>query len=176
MIDLGGEYGAGLFLLAEERAKTREYAQELRQIEALFSAEPEYLEFLSCPAVLLEERLGSLRTAFAEKVSEDVLSFLLLLCEKGRIDYLPDALNEYFERFNRLENTVTAVVKSAVELDEEQKRRLLEQLERKTKARVNLLCEIDPAILGGLVISVDSKVIDASLSHRLHEVKDVMKA
>ena len=55
-----------------------------------------------------------------------------------------------------------------------EKAELTEKLSRKFNRSIHLECAVDPSLLGGLVVQIDGKVIDGSLKHRLHEIKEVM--
>jgi hypothetical protein len=87
MNDVGKEYGAALFMLATEEGQREEYGVALNSIKESFVNCPEYVELLSSPNISLNERLSTLNNVFAEAVPEYVLSFLQLMCEKGRIAY-----------------------------------------------------------------------------------------
>ena len=67
-----------------------------------------------------------------------------------------------------------AVVTSAIELDEAQKVRLVEKLNQLTEKKIDAVYLVDPALLGGVKIEVDSKTYDGTLLRRLRDVKDVM--
>ena len=79
------EYSEALFILACEEKKEKEYLDELKLTESLISENPEYMLLLSSPNVQTEEKLSVLENTFSNHLSESVMSFLLLLCEKGRI-------------------------------------------------------------------------------------------
>ncbi|MBE6667071.1 MAG: ATP synthase F1 subunit delta [Ruminococcaceae bacterium] len=174
MIDVGKEYGAALFMLACERNKKKEYAGELKLIEEAFKESTEYAEFLSSPSIPVKERLSAIESAFAGSLSEDVLSFFLLLCEKGRMPCLEIAINEYNALLDASERISTARVISAIPLTDGEKAKLKEKLEVMYKRTVNLECSVDENVLGGLIVEVDGNTMDGSLRYRLREVKEVM--
>ena len=174
MIDVGKEYGAALFMLACEQNKKKEYAVGLKLIEEAFKESPEYAEFLSSPSIPVKERLSAIESAFADSLPEDLLSFFLLLCEKGRMPCLGVAISEYTALFDASERISTAKVISAVPLTDGEKAKLKEKLEAMYKRTVNLECSVDENVLGGLIVEVDGNTMDGSLRYRLREVKEVM--
>ena len=97
-----------------------------------------------------------------------------LLCEKGRIRSLAGCTEEYKKLLDIQNSISTAYVKSAVELTEEEKEKLKDKLEVQSGHAVILECSVDESLMGGLVVEIDGKVIDASLKSRLYEVKDVI--
>ena len=109
-----------------------------------------------------------------DSLPEDVLSFFLLLCEKGRMPCLGVAISEYTALFDASERISTAKVISAVPLTDGEKAKLKEKLEAMYKRTVNLECSVDENVLGGLIVEVDGNTMDGSLRYRLREVKEVM--
>ena len=175
MTEIGKEYGAALFMLACENDAKHEYTEGLRVIGNAASAEPEYFDFLSSPGIPVTERLSAIEAAFSKKVPEHVLSFLQLLCEKGRLPCFYDAIKEYSALLDASEHISVARVTSAVELTDGEKDKLKSRLESFCKCQVNIEYLIDKKILGGLTVEVDGSIMDGSLRHRLREVKEVMK-
>lgn len=176
MTEIGKEYGTALFMLACEENAQNEYAEALERLKAVFLENLGYQDFLSSPSIPLGERLSAIEAAFAGSVPENVLSYLQLLCEKGRISCFLESVGEYKALLDASQRVSNAEVTSAVEITEEEKKRLQEKLEKLCEGKVNIKYEIDPAVLGGLIIEMDGKVIDGSLRNRLREVKEVMNA
>ena len=122
----------------------------------------------------MEERLSALDTAFESVLPEKVLSFIKLLCEKGRVSCFYDAVKEYKLLLESFERISDVKVTSAVELTDSEKQKLKDKLESTYNRKVNIEYFIDGSLLGGLVVDMDGKIMDASLRRRLREVKEVM--
>ena len=176
MNEVGKEYGAALFALACEVGRQREYAAALGMVKTVFAEAPQYVEVLSSPAIPVKERLEVIDTAFSAFLPEQVLSFLMLLCEKGRISFFEEATAEYDTLLAAWERVFEAKVTSAVPLTEEEKKKLIAKLEETYKGRVRATYSVNSTILGGLIVEVDGKIMDGSLRHRLHRVKEVLNA
>lgn len=176
MSEIGKEYGTALFALALEKGAVQEYADALTLVEQALEQQEEYLSFLVCPSIPMGERTAALREAFGARVPEDVLSFLQLMCQRARIACLADALAQYRALLDECMRTVSAKVTCAVALSDEQKERLERKLEHKLGRHVQAEYEIDEQLLGGFVVKVDEKTLDASLRQRLREIKEVMKS
>lgn len=174
MTEISKEYGAALFLLACEEDRKEAYGEALDTVLSVFSDCPQYSELLSSPGISLGERLAALDAAFAGAVPEQILSYLKLLCEKGRISCLTESIEEYRALLDAFSHTSKARITSAVPLSEEEKEKLLSRLSRLCGGTVQGEYAVDAAILGGLVIEVDGKVLDGSLRYRLQEIKGVM--
>lgn len=170
------EYSQALFILACEEKKEKEYLDELKLTESLILKDPEYMLLLSSPNVRREEKLSVLEAAFSDHLSEHVMSFLLLLCEKGRITDLKLCVDDYERLYNERCKILVARVTSSVELTEGEKEKIRLALQKKRGVTVELICNVDESILGGVVIETEDTVIDGSLKTKLRNVKEVMKA
>ena len=174
MTDVAKEYGAALFMLACEESATEEYGKALSSVKTAFEESPEYLMLLDSPNISLGERLAAIEAVFSENAPEHLLSFLMLLCEKGRIQCFMTAAEEYFALLDAFRRRSNAKVISAVELSDEEKGKIKAKLESRYKGEVNMEYSVDGAILGGLIVEINGKIMDGSLRHRLREVKEVI--
>lgn len=175
MTEMNNNYAEALFALAVECGQEKPYLEALESVDALFAEHPDYVDLLAAPSVPQSERAGLIEQAFGDTLPEQVLSFVQILCAHGRIRSLPACTEEYRRLYQASVALSTAYVTSAVALTEEQKTRLTEKLTKKFGRRIQLVCEIDERLLGGLTVRLDGVVLDGSLRRRLQEVKDVMK-
>lgn len=175
MTDAGKEYGSALFLLAKEEDKTKEFEASLNLIGRAFTDNPEYMELLSSPNIAKAELTGLIDTAFSGCLTEDVLSFLKLICEQGHIRSFFKCKEEFDKLLEDDRKVATAVITSAVALNDKEKQKLIKKLEALSGRKVSPIYKIDKAILGGLVIEMDGKVIDSSLKRQMRNIKEVME-
>ena len=175
MAEISKEYGQALFMLACEDGRQKEYGQVLEQIKAALEDQPDYAQLLASPAIPMQDRLHTIEVAFAALAPEHVLSYLKLLCEKGRVDCFVESVEVYQGLLNAAEHISTATITSAVELTEEEKQKLQLALERRCKGQVRAEYVVDKELLGGLVVEVDGNILDGSLRQRLSEMKEVIR-
>ena len=174
MTQFDREYAVALYALAAENGAQDDYVASLRVVVEALAQNPEYMDFLASPGISIRERLAALEEAFANAVHEHVLSLVQLLCEKGRVAALSDIAAEYKRMVDAYHRRSKAMVRSSVPLTEDEQRRLREKLENMSGHSVELVCQLDPTLLGGVVVEMDGRYIDGSLRRRLQEVKDVM--
>lgn len=170
------EYATALFMVALEAQKKKAYAAALETVVNSLRDNPEYVEFLCAPNIPRSERISSIDEIFSASIPEDVVSFVKLLCEKDRIKTIDACFHEYMKLYNESKLVSWAYVRSAVPLTESQKTALRLKLEKTSGRNVLLECIVDPTLLGGLVVEMDGKIIDGSLSRRMKEIKEVMNS
>lgn len=174
MKELGYEYGEALFALALENDSLESYHTALSLVADTFDGEKVYYEFLQNPTVAAKERVGCIKEAFGREIPTEVLSFLCLLCEKGRMGCFFEAFKTYTALYDAARRVTNVTVTSAVALTEDEKEKLMTKLCAAKGQTVNASYTVDPTILGGIIIETDGKIIDASLRRRLFEIKGVM--
>ena len=174
MTDIAKEYGTALFMLACEENEKNGYGEALEAVKDTFAKYPQYTELLASPGIPLGERLEIIDRTFSGVVAEHVLSYLKLLCEKGRIQYFSETVEHYKALLDASERILNVKITSAVELTEAEKQKLVNKLELIEKSKVHAEYSVDATLLGGLIVEVDGKIMDGSLRHRLHDVKEVI--
>ena len=175
MNDTANEYARGLYMLAAEERREREYLEELRLVAEMFDKNPAYPAILSAPSIPTAERGELIEKAFGNAVSVNIVSFLKLLCRKGYIHLFKDCFEEFRKLYLDFSGTVRAVVTSAVELTDTEKIKVQEKMHALTGHSAMLRFNVDPSIIGGIIITTDDRIIDGSVRRRLKEIKEVIK-
>ncbi len=174
MTEISKEYAEALFALALESGVESELLQKLNTVKSLLDENPEYREFLSSPGIPMCDRIQGIESTFQEILPEFGISFMCLLCEKGRITLFDECIVEYEKLLNAKDKVITAKVTSAVVLTEDEKKRLVDALSKKSGSRVEIICKTDENVLGGIIVEMDGMVMDGSIRHRLRDIKDVL--
>ena len=166
MMQTEREYAEAMFALAAESGESEIYLDALTAVRGVLLENPEYVDFLSSPAIPLAERCAAIDEAFGS-CPEHVPSFLKILCENSRVKNVCECIDEFEKLVLLARNIVTATVYSVVELDKEQKERLVGK-------SVEIEYKIDAALLGGIRVELDGVTFDGSIKGRLDEVKEVI--
>lgn len=174
MMQTDREYAEALFMLCAEENSIDEYQKALEMVRTLVEGNPEYIEFLSSPAIPLGERLAAIDEAFAKHLPEYILSFLKILCENSHIKSLENCIEEFEKLSRAFSNRSVANVTSAVPLTDEQKQKVCAKFEKLTGKSIDAFYTVDESLIGGLKIEIEGKTYDGSLKHRLSDVKDVI--
>lgn len=174
MTQMDKAYAAALFALAQEQHQEEQTLEALKSVAKQFEENPEYVDFLASPAIPKAERTAALETAFSDVLPQDVLSFLCVLCQRGQIRLFLDCVDDFEWFYEASRKISAATVTSVISLTDEQQQKLQKKLEAVSGHQVRLSYRTDPSLMGGLRVELDGKVLDGTLKHRLHEVKEVM--
>lgn len=126
---------------------------------------------LTSPVVPRAKKEAVLDRLFAGKVSPLTTQFVRLLIEKQRDDVIPEVLDAYRQLRDERTGTVEAVVRTATPLSDAEADRLRAALEARSGARVRMRVEVDPSLIGGLVVRMGDTVYDRSVRHQLQTLR-----
>jgi len=170
------KYAKGLFTVAKELNKTKEFGEELNQIKDLLTSMPEVLSALQNPIYppdlkmeIIEEILKSI------KVNPEIERFLKLLVERRRIQYIKEIVTMYQELLDEELNIARGEVITAYPLTSEEKKELEEILKEYLKKEVILESKVDEEIIGGIKIKIGDLIFDGSLKTQLGKLKEIIK-
>lgn len=170
------EYAEALFELAAEEDRAAEYDEALTLMETTLAENPAFLDLLSSPAVPRQERQDALSSAFEDRVPLSLLLLTRQMVFRGHARDIPGMIGEYRALVQASRGETTARVISAVPLTDAERETLAGKLEARFGRKMNLVCEVDPALLGGLRVETEGRVLDGSLRARLQELKEVMNS
>jgi F-type H+-transporting ATPase subunit delta len=172
-VDVGAQriartYAEALLNAAQKQNRADEVLDELDSlVNDLFRKDP-YLEtFLSSSAVGRDKKKGMIELVFGTRASAAFTNFLLVLNNHDRLGLLRAILIEAREIHEDRTGKVRVQVHSAVPLADDQRERLLKQLRDSLKREPVLHAQVDPSLLGGIVVRVGDWVYDASVRTRL---------
>lgn len=169
-------YASALFDLARDESAIDQIEAELGTIEGLLDASPDFRRLIESPVFSAEDQQRAIG-AVADKAGIGGLTgnFLRLIAKNRRLFALPGIAKAFHELAAKYRGEVTAEVTSAHPLVEGQISALKAALKDKLGKNVTLQTRINPALLGGLVVKVGSRMIDTSLRTRLMTVKTQLK-
>jgi F-type H+-transporting ATPase subunit delta len=173
---LAGRYAVALFELARDQDALDVVAGDLGNLRSLLAESADLRRLVDSP-VLTREEQGRAITALAERVGFAPLTkqFLGLLAHKRRLFALPEIIAAYQAMLGEHKGEVSAEVASAVALSDEQLAAVKEQLSKAVGRTVTLATAVDPSLLGGLVVRVGSRMLDASLRTKLQRLETAMR-
>lgn len=166
-------YGDALFELAVEENRVKGLADEAVLVKAVLEENPKLAGLMKHPKVIREEKIKFIQDCFTGRVSEDMVGFLVVAVTKGRFSEVRAILDYFLERVKEYQGIGTACVVSAVELNEKWKSKVEEKLLSTTSYhKMEISYQVDPGLIGGLMIRIGDRVIDTSIKHKLDQMKE----
>jgi F-type H+-transporting ATPase subunit delta len=170
MEEIAQVYARSLFEVAKEQDKLDVVREQLGQFADALDANRELSIYFFSPYFSTEEKKEGLGRLLSD-VDPVVENFLELLVENHRMPAIFRVRRE-FERLWEQENHLLPVtITSAVALDEATVKSIGETIGQQTGERVELTANVDPDVLGGLIVRVGNSILDASIRNRLENLR-----
>ena len=167
-------YGEALFEIAMESGedKAQELMDEILGIEAVLQQNPEFDELMKHPGIPKQEKLQVLKEVFKGRISEELESFLEVVISKERYRDLADIFSYFVDRVKETKKIGVAYVTTALELTESQKSAVVSKLLETTAYKsMEMHYTVDAAIIGGMIVRINDRVVDSSVRTKLDGLK-----
>lgn len=174
---LAGRYAAALFDLASEGGQVSTVESDLGRLRAALSESGELRALIRNPEIS-RAQIGRVLEGLGSHLGLSALTanFLGVLAQNRRVADLPAMIRAFATIAAAQRGEVQAEVASAHPLSEDQIASLETRLRAREGRTVKLSTKVDPALLGGLVVTIGSKQIDSSIRTRLNTLASAMKA
>jgi ATP synthase F1 delta subunit len=163
-------YAKALFDVAKERGKLDAIREQLAELADAIDRDRDLQVFFFSPRFSSAEKVEGLKRAVGG-ADEELVNFLELLIEKGRMPEIFRIRRQLDEMWKRENRRIDVTVTSAIELDPATIGKIGEEIESQTGQGVELASEVDGEILGGIVLQVGDMVLDASIRNRLERLR-----
>lgn len=165
------DYANVLFDVCEEKGIAYDVLYEMNQINSVRSSTID--KVLTLPVVDKSMQLDLINSLNELDVHKELINMMKILIDRGQFSYFPDILNAYKALLQERENIRIVEVTSAKKLTTEMINYLREQLEAKFQDFVIILNEVDPSLIGGIIIEYDGKIIDNTVKNYLKNLKNI---
>jgi F-type H+-transporting ATPase subunit delta len=164
-------YADAFLQVCDANGDTDAVIEQAKGILALWHGSEPLREAMGSPVLEVEGKKAALVQIFGETISPAFLNLLKLLADRQRIGFLDAVLERLLELYRERNRIALATVRSAIPLSEEQQALIAEKARVVAGTdRVEISLAVDPALIGGFVLSVGSRVIDASLSGQVRRL------
>jgi len=176
MASMAGRYAAALFDLAKEERQLPRIEADLKSFQAMLDESADLRRLIRSPVIAAEDQAKALAAILAKVgVSPLTANFFKLIARNRRLFGAADMMRDFRALLARDRGEVSADVATAHLLTAEQLNALKDALRVQIGKDVQVNTRVDPALLGGLVVKVGSKMIDSSLRTKLNNLKVAMK-
>jgi F-type H+-transporting ATPase subunit delta len=163
-------YARALFEVANEQDKLDLVREQLGQFAEALNENADLRVFFFSPYFSTEEKKDGLHRAL-DGADPVIVNFLETLLERHRMPVIFRIRDQYQQLWDTENRLLPVEVTSAVELDDATVKSIGERIGEQTSQRVELTSKVDPSILGGIVLRVGNSILDASIKHRLDQLR-----
>ena len=165
-------YAQALFEVASERGGADDIENDLEGIKKLLETNREFRDILYHPSITKTDKKDIINKTIGRQCSSKwVRNLLYILIDKRRekiLDFLPDVFKGVA---GQIRGVVSVKVQTAFPLTGTRRVKLKENIEKLTKKKVELETEVNKEIIGGMIIRIENKIIDGSITNRLKNLK-----
>jgi F-type H+-transporting ATPase subunit delta len=168
---VASRYAKSLIDLAVEQGKLEAVQADMRLIHEVCKNNPDFVNLLESPVIKTDKKKAIFAELFKGKISDLTMTFVNLITDKRREGYIDDIAKEFNNQYKSYKNILTAVITSANGIDAATKAKVLELVKSTTSGEVDLIEKTDRNLLGGFVLTVGDKQIDASVARKLNNLR-----
>jgi ATP synthase, F1 delta subunit len=169
-------YAAALFAQAKKQDNIVAIRDDLRSAVETVEGSPILMSLLNQPLVTEARKKEAVATALQGRVQPATFAVINLLIDKRRATLLRGVYDEYERLVREYQNIAFATAVTAVPLTEPQKAALEKSLEARTGKDIELKTEVDPAIMGGVLVRIGDTVLDGTVRGKLERLREQLLA
>jgi F-type H+-transporting ATPase subunit delta len=173
---IASRYAAALYELADEGKALDSVAGDLSALKSLIVESADLANLIRSPLIDRNDKAEAMNSVLKQAGSDDLTRrFIGIVARNNRLFALPAMIDAFLAELAERRGEITAQVASARTLSEEQLAKIAETLQTALGGRITLEQRVDPSLIGGLVVRVGSRMIDASLKSKLQRLQVAMK-
>ncbi|NUO01786.1 MAG: ATP synthase F1 subunit delta [Saprospiraceae bacterium] len=169
---IASRYAKSLLDLAIEQNKLERIAEDVKAFKAATKI-PDFKLLLKSPIVHADKKTAIIKSIFDGKFDVLTMAFLNILISKGREMHLADIAVEFDSQYRKVKHISTVTLTTASPVNEATLKAVHEKLSQSTAtdSHIELTAEVDPGLIGGFIVEFEDKVYDASVAHKLKQLK-----
>ncbi|QRR01742.1 ATP synthase F1 subunit delta [Dyadobacter sandarakinus] len=168
---VASRYAKSLIELAKEQNSLEAVYQDMLLFKDTADKNRGLMLALKSPIVRHEKKLGILKSLFEARVNPITYAIFTIITRKNRESILDEIALEFIKSYNLYKGIQNATVVSSTPLTDELRQRISNLVLSSTGKQVQLSEKVDPSLIGGFLLRIDDRQIDASLRSRLNELK-----
>lgn len=177
MSGIAQRYATALYDLADEKKLLDEVAEDLRGLKKMLAESKDLQRFVGSPLLGRSVQMSGIRAILDEAGANELTkNFAGVVAHNRRLFALGAICDRFLRELAERRGEVTAFVTSARKLDDEQMTALTDKLRGIVGNKVNVEAEVDPELLGGLIVRVGSRMVDTSIRSKLQRMGRALRA
>jgi F-type H+-transporting ATPase subunit delta len=169
-------YAKALLQFSEEQNAEEEVAADMQTLLKLFSEVPELHQVVNHPSLSGQQKKKMLKQVVTSGFHLVTNRFLDFICDQKREDQLAGMAHNYLLRYAEAKGLKRAVFTTAIAMTERERKAVVKMVETHYNVTLDFTEKIDKELIGGFVIEIDDKRIDASVTAQLKQIRQQLFA
>lgn len=164
---VASRYAKSFIDLTIEQGVLEQAYNDMKYILEVCKIGHEFVAFLKSPIIKTDKKLAVLKEVFSGKLNKVTEAYLQLITHKKREIYLVEIAEEFLNQYKKKKNILTAVITTANGIDDIIRKEIINLVKGAGTSEVVLQEKIDTSIIGGFIVRIEDKQVDASISRKL---------
>jgi len=164
-------YATALFELGKEKNDLDRFEKDVDVLQEQCLSVRDFCAFMNNPVIKASRKKETLRNVLAKELHPLVMRFVEMVVDKNRESLLPDILRFFKELYKRHKGIHSVKIITAVAFEEDYLKELQSFLEREFNGPIEMVVQVKPEIIGGIIMLVDDKIVDNSIAHQIKMLK-----
>ena len=166
-------YAKSLIDLAKEKDQLSEVNNDMKFLQGICKSNPDFIALLKSPIIPEDKKNKIIESIIAGKVSTLTSLFIKLLGKKKRESNLPEIIDSYIYQYNQLKGIHKVKITTATPLSQQMQNNFIDRIRLANNiSNIELETVVDEKLVGGFVLEMEGKLVDASI---LTDLKDIKK-
>lgn len=171
---VANRYAQALLDLSIEQNVVDKVNADMLQLSSVCKDSQDFANLLSSPIVDSKKKSEIFTAIFESKMEKMSLEFMDLVLKNSREHMLPQIANGFVSLYKKKNNILDVTVISATTLDKGTKDLIIKKIKASFDGTIELIEKVDPALIGGFIVRIDDKQIDASIASQLSNLKNIL--
>ena len=170
MLEIAQNYASALLSIAIEDNKVIDYQKEVKELTKIIKDNPDFLLLIDSRFLTINERKEKAQEIL-KGFSNDVVNFIKIIIEHNRVNYLEDILQAFNTLCNENRDILEGLIYTAFPLDEKTFNKIKNKISQVEHHDVDLITKIDPSLIGGVKVVINSHIYDGSIKNQLEQMQ-----
>ena len=170
MLEIAQNYANALLSIAIDDNRVIEYQKEVKELSKIIKDNPDYLLLIDSRFLTVNERKEKV-DEILKGFSNDVVNFIKIIVEHNRVCYLEDILQAFNTLCNENRDILEGLIYTAFPLDEKTLIKIKNKISEVEHRDVDLITRIDPSLIGGVKVVINSHIYDGSIKNQLEKMQ-----
>ena len=179
--EVSRRYSKALFKIASKENSEQKIYDEVNELLEIIKSDKKFIKLFFSPLLSSRSQLKLIDNIFSNSnkkklnVSKNVLAFLKVLANNGRLNILLSSLYSFKFLVKSIRKEVNVNIITATPISEENLKNIQSILSKKTDKKINIISNIDKNIIGGIILQSGSNLIDASIRNKILKLNNISK-